>query len=72
MLEFIKKQLDRSALKEELRRIGVNFFTAGVVGVFIYHYVGTDVVSMLWASGFITTLGLGFLYLGIKKEGDLI
>ncbi len=70
LLERIKKHIDFSALKEESRKIGVNFITAGVVGVFIYHYVGTNPVTMIWASEIITMLGCILLYFGIKKSGD--
>lgn len=71
LLKRIKKHLDFSALKEELKKLGVNFITAGVVGVFIYHYVGTNLASMLWASGLITVLGFTCLCLGIRKTGDV-
>jgi hypothetical protein len=39
-LERIEKHIDLEALKIEFRKIGTNFVTAGVVGVFINHYVG--------------------------------
>lgn len=71
MLKCIKKHIDFSALQEEFRKIGVNFVAAGVVGVFIYHYVGTNLSAMLWTSGFITLLGLCFLYMGTRKRGDI-
>lgn len=71
LFKRIKRHVDSSVLKEESRKIGVNLVTAGIVGVFIYHYVGTSPVSMLWASGLINLLGIVFLVLGsTKKEGD--
>ncbi len=70
MLERIERHISFPALKEELRKIGVNFITAGVVGVFVYHYVGIDPVSMLWASISITVIGSIALYFGIRKRGE--
>ena len=70
MPKWIEKYIILSALKEEFRRIGGNFITAGIVGIFIYHYVGTDPVSMFWASILIAAVGLAALYYGVKKYGD--
>ena len=39
LLERLERSIDLKALKEDFRKIGINFITAGVVGVFINHYV---------------------------------
>ncbi len=69
MLEYIEKHISFSTLQEEFRKIGVNFITAGIVGVFIYHYVGTNPLNMLWTSVSIIIMGGGALYFGVKKRG---
>lgn len=57
-------------LKEELRKIGVNFITAGIVGVFINHFVGATFSTMFWASFSIVTMGVIFLAVGIFDLED--
>jgi hypothetical protein len=54
--------------KEDFRKIGINFITAGVVGVFINHYVGLDFSTMFWASLSITALGMLSLTLGLLRR----
>lgn len=70
MLKRIETYISFPILRDELRKIGVNFITAGIVGVFIYHYVGTDPVTMFWASVTITTIGCVALYYGIRTQGE--
>lgn len=70
MLRRIKKSLDHAVLKDESRKIGVNLVTAGIVGVFIYHYVGTSPISMFWASAIINFLGVIAILIGSRKKGD--
>ena len=69
MLKRIEKHVSFPALKDELRKIGVNFITAGIVGVFVYHYAGTNPLNMFWASVVITIAGSVTLYFGIRKKG---
>lgn len=38
LLEHLERSRDLKALKEDFRKIGINFITAGIVGVFIKHY----------------------------------
>lgn len=70
VVKYIKKYIDSSALKEECKKMGVNFITAAVVGVFINHYVGTNLTNMLWTSELIGTFGCVLLYMGVKKSRD--
>ncbi|OIZ96314.1 hypothetical protein A1D18_00415 [Candidatus Rickettsiella isopodorum] len=68
LLEKIEKSINLKALKEDFRKIGVNFITAGVVGVFINHYVGIDFWTMSLTSASLTTIGAISLYLGLRKN----
>lgn len=70
MLKQIEKYLNVKALQEECRKIGVNFVTAGIVGVFIDHYVGSDPSTMFWTAVWITWVGAILLTLGLFKRGD--
>lgn len=70
MIEQIKRHISFPVLKEEFRKIGVNFITGGIVGVFVYHYVGTDPLSMFWASTSITLIGSIALYFGVSNRGE--
>lgn len=63
----IGQLFDLAAAKEDCRKIGINFLTAGVVGVFIDHYVGSMLSTMFWASESIATLGVVFLAFGLWK-----
>ena len=60
--------VDLKALKEDFRKIGINFITAGVVGVFINHYVGMDFWTMSLTSASLTAIGVIPLYLGLRKN----
>lgn len=68
LLERIEKRINLEALKEDFRKIGVNFITAGVVGVFINHYVGSTFSSMFWASLSVTSIGIMALYVGVLRR----
>lgn len=71
MLDYIGKLIDIKALREDIRKIGINFITAGIVGVFINYYVGLLFPTMLWASLSITILGILSLYLGLLKRQNI-
>jgi len=68
LLEHLERSVDLKALKKDFRKIGVNFITAGIVGIFINHYVGIDFSKMFWASLSITTLGMFSLTLGLLRR----
>lgn len=67
-LKIIEKFFKLGALQEEFRKIGGNFITAGVVGVFINHFVGTKFSTMFWASIWINWWGLVLLFIGIMQR----
>ncbi|MGB6976206.1 MAG: hypothetical protein WBE18_01950 [Gammaproteobacteria bacterium] len=68
LLEYIKRHVDLNALKEELRKVGNNLVTAGIVGVFINHYVGSNLSTMFWSSVSITAIGMLALYFGVRRR----
>lgn len=61
LLKHIRKNFNMKELKEDFRSIGINFVTAGFVGIFINHYVGLQFSIMFWASVWITSCGGLFL-----------
>lgn len=67
LLKYIKRFIDSGAFKEDLRKIGINFITAGIVGIFINHYVGYKLSAMFWASAGITCMGILSMALGLSK-----
>lgn len=70
MLQYIEKFIDINALKEDFRRIGVNCITAGIVGIFINNYVGTEFSHMFWASLSISLIGSVMVCIGILKRRE--
>ena len=71
LLKNFKEHIKLNELQEEFKKIGVNFITAGVVGVFINHYVGVNLSDMLWASISVTSIGIATLYFGLRKRKKL-
>jgi hypothetical protein len=71
MLERLERHVELRQLKEELRKLGVNFITAGVVGVFINHFVGSTLSLMFWASLWITAGGLVCLTTGLFRRSRI-
>lgn len=61
-LRIIEKFLDISAFKEELRKIGVAFISAGVVGIFLSHLVNFAL------AGWLAFLGSMLLFIGLIKR----
>lgn len=70
LLKRIEQLINVSFLKEDARKVGVNFITAGVVGVFINHFVGSHWSSMFWASLWITSIGFVLIFLGLIREDE--
>lgn len=69
MLRRIMRHVDSNALQEDARKVGVNFITAGIVGVFIYHYVGNKSSVMLVMSYYwVTIVGLAIMFAGLYRR----
>lgn len=67
LTEKIDQLIEFNILKEDLRKLGINFITAGIVGVFVNHFVGPSFHGMLETSALITTIGGALLFLGLKR-----
>jgi undecaprenyl pyrophosphate phosphatase UppP len=67
MLKQIMDHLDKKSLKEDFRKIGVNFITAGIIGVFVNHIVGTKISTMLYTLVWICICGIILLFIGLHK-----
>lgn len=61
-LEYLEGYFDLKALKEELKRIGVTFITAGVAGIFLMHLLNPAL------AGWLALLGVLFLFVGLTKQ----
>lgn len=68
MLLTLERSVDLKALKEDFRKIGINFITAGVVGVFVNRYVGIGFWTLSLTSASLTTIGIIALYLGLREN----
>jgi hypothetical protein len=68
LLKRIENRIDLNALREDIRKIGINLVTAGIAGVFINHLVGSELRSMMWASLSVTSFGLLAMCLGIMRR----
>lgn len=66
--EWLDKHINLEFLKEDFRKIGVNFVSAGIVGIFINHYIGSELSSMFSASASISILGFITLYFGVQRR----
>ena len=71
MLRRIMRHVDFHALQEDVRKVGVNFITAGIVGVFINHYVGNKSYIMFVSSSWVTAFGLVVLFAGLYRRTKL-
>lgn len=68
LIQHIKHIFDTEHLKEDLRKLGINFITAGIVGIFVNHLVGSVFSTMFWGSVIITPIGILSLFLGLFKR----
>jgi len=67
MLDYMETHLDLSLAKEDLRKLGVNFITAGVVGLFITHIADLTNVFIkgaMWA----IIIGMIAILLGLYRR----
>jgi hypothetical protein len=62
LLKRIEAKLDFKLLQEDLRKIGVTFITAGIVGIFMKELVN------LALSAWLVMLGLSAWILGLYKR----
>lgn len=67
LLHYLDKLVDFGFFREALRKLGINFITAGVIGVFINHIAGYDLNIMQSAAVFISLAGVICLALGLFK-----
>ncbi len=65
-IKKIEKNTNIDALKEDSRKIGVNFITAGTAALFLSHTIHPTL--WMWFGAFwIILMGTFALYLGIKN-----
>jgi hypothetical protein len=67
LIERIEKQIDLKSLKEDFRKLGINFFTAGIIGVFLNHLAGYKLSTMLGTAAWVSGVGVWFLLVGLFK-----
>lgn len=67
VLEYFAKFFVDEKVKDTLVKLGINFITAGMVGVFVNHIAGYDVNTMQLSAGLISYYGLALLILGLRK-----
>ena len=69
LIKWLKSDLNISLIKDDCRKLGVNFITAGVVGIFINHFVGDHLSTMVWAASSISIMGFSLTLFGVFKRG---
>ena len=67
-LWYLNKFIDFAKAKDALVKLGINFITAGLVGVFINHMAGYDINTMWSAAILIGCFGLACLTLGLRRD----
>lgn len=63
-LKRLEEYLNFESLKEDFRKIGVNFATSGMIGIFIQHIVGSWLSLMFWSAFCILGIGVIFICFG--------
>jgi hypothetical protein len=71
MLKKLLRHIDFKSLQEDFRKIGVNFITTGIIGIFVNHFVGTKLSTMLYTFVLITISGTILLLMGLYKGKNL-
>lgn len=64
ILKYIESFFDMIAFKEELRKIGATFISAGVVGIFLQHILSIGLACWLTLSGVV------ILFFGLIRRKD--
>jgi Flp pilus assembly protein TadB len=67
-LWYLDKFIDIVKTKDALVKLGINFITAGLVGVFVNHIVGYDISTMMSTAVLIACFGLACLVLGLRRD----
>lgn len=65
-LKQLEQHVDAGSLKEDLRKLGINLITAGVIGVFITHAADANFAIIISSISIIFS-GAMFCYFGIRK-----
>lgn len=65
---FVETRINLHLFKEDLRKIGVNFITAGIVGVFVNHIAGFDLHNMQLSAIVIASIGVICLIYGLRNR----
>lgn len=69
LLKRLEKHINFEALKEDLRKVGVNFVTAGAIGLFITRVVHPS-LAMGIGSTWVIIMGAIVLFWGIRRRVD--
>jgi len=67
IIKHIEERLNLKFFKEDLRKLGVNLVTGGIIGLFITHIVGVTFL-VLTASLWVIIIGVITTYLGLRKR----
>jgi len=68
LLWYLDKFIDIVKTKDALVKLGINFITAGIVGVFVNHMAGYDINTMWSTAILIGCFGLICLTLGLGRD----
>ena len=63
VLKKLLKRYNKSLLKAELRKLGTNLITAGIIAVFLSHGIVFNMLAM-FSIFWVACVGLGALFLG--------
>lgn len=69
MWKYIERYVDIGFLKEDVRKLGINFVTAGNVGLFITHIAGLTLL-LVAASVWVIMSGIGLLVFGLYQKEE--
>lgn len=68
LVNYVETRISLRFLKEDLRKLGVNFITAGIVGVFVNHIAGFDLYNMQITALAIASIGVICVMLGLRNR----
>ncbi len=67
LIKHIKYIFDTEHLREDLRKLGINFITAGTAGLFVTHIAGLTKIVIL-SSMWLIFIGLLTTLLGLYRK----